>query len=233
MQTLRKPLFFSVFAFLCISFSAYAQSGRNAAPGAVTPSPGLSAALCEMASWDAASKAERDSLMLSKAAFLEQAGRLEEAYATVCRIPAYGMSPEGRQELLRRKLMLAWSASRMDDFQALLPEYEGSLPVPEGRAPAKSEDAAMLLSILPGVGNAYAGDWKNAGKYLLINSSIIALGAGAFASSLYLSAFLGGGMLLYTTLPASTQKAVDAVRESNVRSLKKHYAPVYKALSNQ
>ena len=130
------------------------------------------------------------------------------------------------------KLIYAWSASKMDDFLALLPEFEGSLPVPRGSAPRKSEDAAMLLSILPGVGNAYAGDWRNAAKYLLLNSSIIFLGAGAFASGLYVSTFLGGGMLLYTTLPASTDKAVRAVREGNVRSLKNHYAPVYEALSS-
>ena len=220
-------------------------------PGALA----LSAALCELEAWQASDRAVRDSLLLAKAAFLSEAGESSRAYETVCRIPRFGLSEDQRAELLRRKLLYSWEAGLMDDFQVLLEEaraedsLEGSvapatsagdnaaIPAPiatldslSGKPRHRSTDAAMLLSIIPGAGLAYAGDWANAGKYFLLQGGSIALGAGAYLSGLYVSAFLGGGMLLYTTLMPATAKATQAATEFNSRSLKAYYAPVYEAL---
>ena len=211
---LRKLLFCSIFAFLSISFNLMAGE------------PELLAALCEMAAWQAPDKATRDSLLLSKAAYLAEAGQSARAYETVCRIQRFGLSEEQRAELLRRKLIYSWEAGLMDDFQGLLEETAAV----EGKPRHRSEDLAMILSVLPGAGLAYAGEWADAGKYFLAGSASIALGVGAFLSGLYASAFLGGGMLLYTILPASTDKAIKAAADFNSRSLKEFYRPIYEAL---
>lgn len=99
-----------------------------------------------------------------------------------------------------------------------------------GKPRHRSPDAAMLLSIIPGAGLAYAGDWASAGKTFLAGAGSIALGVGAFASGLYLSAFLGGGMLLYTILPPSTEKAVRTVSEYNDTQLLQHYSKIIEKL---
>lgn len=231
MKTLRKLLFCSVCAFLSTSFSLSARIDDGDGPG-----PELSAALCEMASWESSAKAERDSLLMQKAEFLSAAGETTRAYETLCRISSFGMNESRRADLLSRKLTSAYEADMMDAFVALLEEASGSgllqveQLIPEGNPRHKSEDAAMLLSVIPGAGLAYAGDYAAAGKYFLINGSIIALGVGTFLSGLYTATFLGGGMLLYANLPKSTDLAVRAAANRNISFLKDFYAPVYGAL---
>ena len=215
MKMPKKRLLCSICAFLSISFSLGAQSN-------------LSAALCEMASWESMDKAERDSLLLKKAELLELAGESSRAYETLCRIPYFGLNQTARDNLIRLKMVSAYEAGMMDEFTTLL--NETSLTLPEGKPRHKSEDAAMMLSLIPGAGLAYAGDWPEAGKYFLANSSIIALGVGAFLSELYLAAFLGGGMLLHATLPKSTDAAIAATAARNVGYLKEYYAPLYESL---
>ena len=192
------------------------------------PDPELMAALCEMAAWQAPDKATRDSLLLSKAAYLAEAGQSARAYETVCRIQRFGLSEEQRAELLRRKLIYSWEAGLMDDFQGLLEEA----PAIEGKLRHRSEDLAMILSVLPGAGLAYAGEWAGAGKYFLAGSASIALGVGAFLSGLYVSSFLGGGMLLYTILPSSTEKAVRTVSEYNDSQLLGYYSRIIEKLKD-
>ena len=227
-----------------------AKVGPDPAPGvasatageATASDPALNAALCEMAAWKAPDRATRDSLLLAKAEFLAEAGESARAYETVCRIQRFGLSEDQRAELLRRKLIYSWEAGKLDDFQVLLEEAAASDPAEasalaqaaasalSGKPRHRSTDAAMLLSIIPGAGLAYAGDWASAGKTFLAGATSIALGVGAFASGLYVSAFLGGGMLLYTTLPPATAKAIEAANEFNNRSLKDFYAPVIEAI---
>ena len=268
----KRLLFFSICAFLSISFSSWGEP-RQSCPILTDPlgfeegglafsadfdrAPVLNAALCEMAVWDAADRATRDSLLLCKAEFLAEAGESARAYETVCRIQRFGLSEEQRAELLRRKLIYSWEAGLMDDFQVLLQEAQSEMhdflaanpaaapstaaaltqdaamaSTLSGRSRHRNPDAAMLLSMIPGAGLAYAGDWSNAAKYLLLQGGSIALGVGAYLSGLYVSAFLGGGMLLYTTLPAATAKAVEAANEFNARRLKEYYAPVVERLKN-
>ena len=66
--------------------------------------------------------------------------------------------------------------------------------------------------------------------YFLVEGSILALGAGCIASGLYLAAFLGGGMLLYETLPRSTEKAIRAASSYNAARIKEFYLPVFETL---
>ena len=219
---LRKLLFCSICIFLCTSFSASAQDPR------------LSASLCEVAYWECPDKAGRDSLLMEKASFQALAGEFDLAYETLGRISNFGLSADGRAELLRRKMVYLYSAGRMDEFCGMLDEasefglLEGvSL---EGRPGHRSENAALILSVVPGAGLAYAGEWMDAARYFLIDGSIIALGVGAFASGLYSAAILGGGMLLYSTLPRSTEMAVEAASAYNSKALQEYYAPVFEAL---
>lgn len=222
---LRKLLSCLTCTFLFISFSLKAQQ---------EPSPQLSAALCEQAIWNCASRAERDSLLLQKAEFLAQDGMYDKAFETLGRISNYGLDDDARAELMRRKLIYLYSACRMDEFCGMLEEAAGyGLPVNvglEGKPRHRNEDAAYILSAIPGVGLAYAGDWKNAAKYFLLDGSIIALGAGALYCKLYVSAFLGSGMLLSYSLPKSTEMAVEAAGAYNSRALQEYYSHIYESL---
>lgn len=294
----KRLLFFSICAFLSISFSCLGGVPRHFCPNLTDPlgfkeggltfsadfdrasgaeesgALALSAALCEMAAWKAPDKATRDSLLLAKAEFLAEAGESVRAYETVCRIQRFGLSEDQRAELLRRKLIYSWEAGLADDFMVLLEEAAAFEPAEtsalvqgssattalaqaaapdEAIAPAmapaaalshavatasnlsgkprhRSPDAAMLMSIIPGAGLAYAGDWASAGKTFLAGAGSIALGVGAFASGLYVSAFLGGGMLLYTILPPSTEKAVRTVSEYNDSQLLGYYSRIIEKL---
>lgn len=280
----KRLLFFSICAFLSISFSSWGgpchfcpfltdplgfEERGLAFPAdfdrAIAREPGalaLSAAICELETWQAPDKATRDSLLLAKAEFLAEAGESVRAYETVCRIQRFGLSEDQRAELLRRKLIYSWEAGKLDDFQVLLEEAaaeEGGIDqaaapdeaIAPAMAPAtalshavatasnlsgkprhRSTDAAMLLSIIPGAGLAYAGDWASAGKTFLAGATSIALGVGAFASGLYVSAFLGGGMLLYTILPSSTEKAVRTVSEYNDSQLLGYYSRIIEKLKD-
>ena len=208
------------------------------------PDPALKAALCEMAAWQAQDRATRDSLLLAKVEFLAEAGESARAYETICRIQRFGLSEDQRAELLRRKLIYSWEAGKLDDFQVLLEEAAASdqaeasalaqaaASALSGKPRHRSTDAAMLLSIIPGAGLAYAGDWSSAGKTFLAGAGSIALGIGAFVSGLYLSAFLGGGMLLYTILPSSTEKAVRTISEYNDSQLLGYYSRIIEKLKD-
>ena len=280
----KRLLFFSICAFLSISFSSWGgprhfcpiltdplgfEEGGLAFPAdfdrAIAREPGalaLSAALCELEAWQASDRTVRDSLLLTKAELLSEAGESTRAYETVCRIQRFGLSVDQRAELLRRKLLYSWEAGLADDFKVLLEEAaaeaggtdQAAAPdetvapamVPatalshavatasniSGKPRHRSPDAAMLLSIIPGAGLAYAGDWASAGKTFLAGAGSIALGVGAFASGLYLSAFLGGGMLLYTILPPSTEKAVRTVSEYNDSQLLGYYSRIIEKLKD-
>lgn len=231
MQTLRKLFFFSVSAFL---FTANSLAARPEDPPSVPGPERLSAALCELAAWNAAGE-ERDSLLLRKAAILSEVGEPELAYRTVGRLPMMGRSPESRAALMRLKLVYSYEAGLMDDFRSLLDEAQATglleVTLPSGKPRRRSEDAALILSVIPGLGNAWAGDWGNASMNFLLGTEALAIGAGAFLSGLYISAFAGGGMLLYTILPRSTDQAVKAAADFNARAIRDWYAPLYAALS--
>lgn len=253
---LKKLLFSLICVCLCTGFSAFGESGTPT-------SPVLAAALCEMEMWNAPDKAARDSLLLAKAGFLAGAGESVRAYETLCRIQRFGLSEEQRAELLRRKLIYSWEAGLADDFKVLLEEaaaeaggIDQAAAPDEAIAPAmapatalswavatasnlsgkprhRSPDAAMLLSVIPGGGLAHAGDWAAAGKYFAAGIATVALGTGAFISGLYVTAFLGGGMLLYAILPPSTDRAVKGAASFNDRALKEYYIPVYEGLKSR
>lgn len=236
-----KLLFCLIFASLCTSFVSFAQQGSENRGQSVNDAQVLSA-ICELRAWNASSLAQKNSLLLAKAQLLSGAGQAERAFAAVCRVPLFGLSESERVELCYLKLQYAYEASKFSDFAALLSEAlsTGSLLeddivaiqncLARKKLRRKNPDVAMLLSILPGLGNAYAGDYANAGKYFLAEGAIIATGVGAFLSGLYISAFAGGGMLLYSTLPVSTSKALTATTAWNNKALKDYYAPVYKII---
>ena len=258
MSMRKKRLYCLIFAFLCISFRLLAQGGSEAAsdwPSAMagdsfsdaTPdwpsaapypmagdSERFSAALCSMAAWEAGERDVRDSLLLRRAFFLDRAGESALAYETVCGISLFALDAQRRQEVLRSRLMYAWSAGLASEFGALLAEAGfGSIggAVADAAPRLKSENLAMILSVLPGAGCAYASNWADAGKYFLINTSVIALGVGAFLSELYAAAFLGSGMILSGTVPRSTELAVRSVSEYNRRAWLEYYRPLYEALA--
>lgn len=224
---LRKLLCSLTCVCLCTGFSALGARGHIAVPAAGDVSAfdmALQAALCEAAIWNASDKVTRDSLLFRKAELLSLAGESGRAYETLCRIQRFGLSEEQRAELARRKLICTWEAGLMDEFRALLEETGLERDVSEPLR-HRSGDIAMLLSVIPGAGLAYAGNWGAAGKCFAAGAASITLGVGAFLSGLYLSAFLGGGMLLYTIIPASTSRAVSETEAFNLEALREYYRP--------
>lgn len=229
---------------------AWAGSGAGGCMGSAINSSAdvgidavLKAAMCELDVWNTDSRVEKNALLIEKAEILSDAGENERAYNTICRIPLFSLSSLQRSELTYKKLQYAYSAGLFSDFAALLDEAivtetlreDDSNAISEylstHKAAQKSEDWAMILSVLPGVGNAYSADWANAARYFFTEGAIIALGVGAFSSGLYLSTFMGGGMLLYKTLPQSTSLAVNACKAYNAEQLRIFYEPVYNSLS--
>lgn len=235
----RKLLFFSISAFLCTIFpnSAWGQGIVEGNADAL-----LRAAACELGIWHGESRAEKNALLLEKAQILAGVGEYGRAWEAVERVSRLGLDSLQRRKLSYGKLKYAYLAGRYTEFGALLQEAldAGELPPGSsifirnylaGEKPCRrSEDLALLLSVIPGAGNAYAGDLAGAGKYFLAEGASIALGVTAFASGLYLPAFLGGGILLYSTLPASSAKAVRSSGEYNEKALGKFYAPIFELI---
>ena len=220
---LRKPHCFLICVFLCTVFNLRAQDAD------------LSAALCEMASWESGSAIIGDSLLFRKATFLMEAGKPAAAYSTLCRISPFGKDVGMRWDLLRKKMICAWEAGMMDDFCAMLDEAcaEGivSSPAPSGKLRRRNPNAAMLMSVIPGLGHAYSGEWEKAGRNFLVECGILSAMSFAFWSGLPLTAILGGGILLYETLPAITADAIACAGIYNDKARKEFFTPIYMELS--
>ena len=98
----------------------------------------------------------------------------------------------------------------------------------------KSEKVAGLLStFLPGLGQAYAGDWKNGLNALLLNGVLGYITLDAAIERDYDDALLSFCFLFYRYYSGNRYRAVEAAQTFNDRENRRHVERILQALSAQ
>jgi len=100
--------------------------------------------------------------------------------------------------------------------------------------PKKSEKVARLLStFLPGLGQTYAGDWKNGLNALLLNGVLGYVTLDAAIERDYDDALLSFFFLFYRYYSGNRYRAVEAAQTFNDRENRRHVERILQALSAQ
>lgn len=218
-----KQLFFFLSACLFLSISAADAQDLD--------SLAFAAAEYELQLYDGASE-DAVSLLMAKASCQETAGLWTEALETYGRIPMFFLDGESRRDVTSGILRCQLNSGLYEDFETTLNEamlmqifsgetctelesFMASHPVR-----LRNEDAALLLSAVPGLGHLYAGKPVQGIGHLALNGAVIAAGVASFCSGLYVCAFLGGGMVLAKTHSQNSASAVKAVAEHNREALR-------------
>ena len=164
---------------------------------------------------------------MAKASCQEAAGAWTEALETYGRIPMFALDERSRKDVTAGILRCQFNTGLYDEFEATLNEsilmqifsgetcaelesFMSSNPVR-----LRNEDAALIMSAIPGLGHLYAGKPLQGLGHLALNGAVIAAGVASFCSGLYVCAFLGGGMILARTHSQNSASAVKAVEDHN------------------
>ena len=100
--------------------------------------------------------------------------------------------------------------------------------------PQKSEKAARLLStFLPGLGQTYAGDWKNGLNALLLNGVLGYVTVDAAIERNYDDALLSFLFLFYRYYTGNRYRAAEAAQTFNNRENRWHVEKILQALATQ
>ena len=100
--------------------------------------------------------------------------------------------------------------------------------------PQKSEKAARLLStLLPGLGQTYAGDWKNGLNALLLNGLLGYVTLDAAIDRDYDDALLSFFFLFYRYYAGNRYRAAEAAQAFNDRENRRHVNRILQALTTQ
>ena len=100
--------------------------------------------------------------------------------------------------------------------------------------PQKSEKAARLLStLLPGLGQTYAGDWKNGLNALLLNGLLGYVTLDAAIDRDYDDALLSFFFLFYRYYAGNRHRAAEAAHAFNDRENRRHVNRILQALTTQ
>ena len=100
--------------------------------------------------------------------------------------------------------------------------------------PQKSEKAARLLStLLPGLGQTYAGDWKNGLNALLLNGLLGYVTLNAAIDRDYDDALLSFFFLFYRYYGGNRYRAAEAAQAFNDRENRQHVNRILQALTTQ
>ena len=98
----------------------------------------------------------------------------------------------------------------------------------------KSEKAARLLStFLPGLGQTYAGDWKNGLNALLLNGALGYVTLDAAIERDYDDALLSFFFLFYRYYSGNRYRAAEAAQTFNDRENRRHVEKILQALATQ
>lgn len=98
----------------------------------------------------------------------------------------------------------------------------------------KSEKAARLLStFLPGLGQTYAGDWKNGVNALLLNGALGYITLDATIERDYDDALLSFFFLFYRYYSGNRYRAAEAAQTFNDRENRRHVEKILQALAIQ
>ena len=100
--------------------------------------------------------------------------------------------------------------------------------------PQKSEKIARMLStFLPGLGQTYAGDWKNGLNALLLNGMLGYVTLDAAIERDYDDALLSFFFLFYRYYTGNRYRAAEAAQTSNDRENRRHVEKILQALAIQ
>ena len=100
--------------------------------------------------------------------------------------------------------------------------------------PHKSEKTAQLLStFLPGLGQTYAGDWKNGLNALLLNGVLGYITLDAAIERDYDDALLSFSFLFYRYYLGNRYRAAEAAQAFNDRENRRHVEKILQALATQ
>ena len=100
--------------------------------------------------------------------------------------------------------------------------------------PQKSEKLARLLStFLPGLGQAYAGDWKNGLNALLLNGVLGYVTLDAAIERDYDDALLSFSFLSYRYYTGNRYRAAEAAQTFNDRESRRYVQKILQALTTQ
>lgn len=79
----------------------------------------------------------------------------------------------------------------------------------------KSETLCWYLSLIPGLGHAYAGEYGLGLAAFAMNAAVLAFGVWQVYAECYVTAWLGGAGLLSVTYPGAMRSAEHYVRKAN------------------
>ena len=131
---------------------------------------------------------------------------------------------KGRELLLLKTLSLneqgLYDSARATALQlvSLLKEEPSAVDSAYSEMPhMKSERVAWGLSLVPGLGHLYAGDYVQGAVAFGLNAALLGFGVWQVLEKCYLTAYLGGAGLLSITYPGTMRSAEQTVREENAR----------------
>ena len=100
--------------------------------------------------------------------------------------------------------------------------------------PQKSKKVARILStFLPGLGQTYAGDWKNGLNALLLNGALGYVTLDAAIERDYDDALLSFSFLFYRYYSGNRYRAAEAAQTFNDREKRQHVEKILQALATQ
>ena len=121
-----------------------------------------------------------------------------------------------RSQMAARKVVAAMPAEQQAEMEQRLNEIYGKAPR------LRSPELAWWLSIVPGLGQFYAGEVWSGVVSLVANGALVAFGVGEIATHHWLSAWLGAGGLLSTTYFVGQERARILTERRNERVLREH-----------
>lgn len=239
--------FFLIFISLCSicssSLAASADFLRAAEQLSLRGEWGLAAALYERALWDNPSPSVTLEALLGKSECYTNMGMHKEASDILSRAPMFGLAEEEVKALTYARLCCHYRADEFSEFSVLLEEAISFEIIPQAQANTirtlmaseklrhRSENAALLLSAIPGCGLLYAGEPLKGLEYMSDEVLIICSGVYAALSGLYFTAICGAAMSLTPLATSSSDLSIQAAENYNLQSLRNYYLPVYSLLS--
>lgn len=205
----RTRLFFIISIFLSVAFSSRAQDWE------------MKAVELERTVFLADDPHVANDALISKARCYRNAGRFEDASATLERIRMYLLSPEEQDSIILERALYSSMSGDVDaalshleqlcasgsEMSATIQEQLSSLK--QGRAAKKSENKAMLLAILPPLGHFYTQNYEEG----LLSAGMNILAAGwtvwQCASGFWVTGLLGGGMALNYSYMGNIDRSIE------------------------
>ena len=108
-----------------------------------------------------------------------------------------------------RQLAARHAKATGEDISPLLDSIYGKKPC------LKSETLGWYLSLVPGLGHAYAGEYGLGAAAFAMNAACLAFGVWQVFEGCYITAYMGGAGLLSVTYPGAMRSATHYIKKAN------------------